>query len=224
MNYPGGKGLQYQRIINLMPPHEVYIETHLGGGAIMRNKRPARRNIGIEIDPKVIRKWSTIRGIDLELIHADAIQYLRSYQFTGKEFVYCDPPYLHQTRKKYYPLYKYDYSTEEHIRLLEVIKTLPCMVMISGYESLLYRKYLSGWNSRTFQATTHHGIATEWIWMNYSYPVELHDYRYLGDTFRERERIKRKSDRWVARLKRMPSLERKALVWVINEKIDGIKQ
>ncbi|ODS31873.1 MAG: D12 class N6 adenine-specific DNA methyltransferase, partial [Candidatus Scalindua rubra] len=24
-----------------MPPHEVYIETHLGGGAVMRNKRPS---------------------------------------------------------------------------------------------------------------------------------------------------------------------------------------
>ncbi len=216
MNYPGGKGLQYQKIINLIQPHEVYIETHLGGGAIMRNKRPARRNIGIEIDLEVIQKWSTIRGIDLELIHGDAIEYLRSYQFKGKEFIYCDPPYLHQTRRKYYPLYKYEYSTEDHIKLLEVIKTLPCMVMISGYESSLYKKYLKDWNSHVFQATTHHGMATEWIWMNYPAPLELHDYRYLGDTFRGRERIKRKSQRWVARLKRMPVLERQALLSAIG--------
>jgi DNA adenine methylase len=58
MNYPGGKGGVYQKLINIMPPHEVYIETHLGGGAIMRNKRPAKINIGIEIDPKVIAMWS----------------------------------------------------------------------------------------------------------------------------------------------------------------------
>ena len=32
----------------------------------------------------------------------------------------------------------------------------------------------------------------EWLLMNYSAPVELHDYRYLGNTFRDRERIKRK--------------------------------
>ncbi len=217
MNYPGGKGLHYQRIINLMPPHEVYIETHLGGGAIMRKKRPARRNIGIELDAEVIGKWSTMTGINVELIHGDAINYLRSYQFTGKELVYCDPPYLRQTRKKYYPLYKYDYSTEEHIKLLDVIKTLPCRVMISGYASSLYRKYLKGWNSHDFQATTHHGMATEWLWMNYPLPGELHDYRYVGDTFRERERIKRKSARWVARLKRMPALERQALLSAINE-------
>ncbi len=117
MNYPGGKGLQYKKIINLIPTHEVYIETHLGGGSIMRKKRPARRNIGVEIDPKVIQKWSTITGIEFELIHGDAIKHLRSYEFRGKEFVYCDPPYLRHTRKKYYPLFKYELSRRERITI-----------------------------------------------------------------------------------------------------------
>ena len=27
MNFPGGKGGTYQKYINLMPPHEVYIES-----------------------------------------------------------------------------------------------------------------------------------------------------------------------------------------------------
>ena len=37
-----------QPIIALMPPHDTYIETHLGGGAIMQRKAPALRNIGID--------------------------------------------------------------------------------------------------------------------------------------------------------------------------------
>ena len=41
-----------QAIIALMPPHDTYIETHLGGGAVMRNKPPARNNIAIDIDPE----------------------------------------------------------------------------------------------------------------------------------------------------------------------------
>ena len=69
MNFTGGKGGTYQRYINLMPPHEVYIESHLGGGAIMRYKREAKRNIGIEIDPAVIRMWADINQTDFELIH-----------------------------------------------------------------------------------------------------------------------------------------------------------
>ncbi|MBS0352463.1 MAG: DNA adenine methylase, partial [Proteobacteria bacterium] len=48
MSYPGGKGKCYQRLINLMPPHETYIETHLGSGAVLRNKRPAKTTIGID--------------------------------------------------------------------------------------------------------------------------------------------------------------------------------
>ena len=41
MKYLGGKGQTFQKLINLMPPHDVYIETHLGGGAVIRNKKPA---------------------------------------------------------------------------------------------------------------------------------------------------------------------------------------
>ena len=32
---------------------------------------------------------------------------------------------------------------------------------------------------------------TEYLWCNYPAPMALHDYRYLGKDFRERERIKR---------------------------------
>jgi DNA adenine methylase len=217
MNYPGGKGVIYQRFINLMPPHEAYIETHLGGGAIIRKKHPAKRNIGIEIDPNVIKMWAiTDTKTDLELIHGDAVKYLKSHQFTGKELIYCDPPYPRESRKKHYPQYKYEYTTEQHIQLLEVIKSLPCMVMISSYKTPLYTESLKGWNTISFPATTHHGMATEWIWMNYPPPVELHDYRYLGDTFRDRERIKRRAKKLVSKLKRMPILERQALLATIS--------
>jgi len=214
--YPGGKGGVFQRLINLMPPHEVYIESYLGGGAVMRNKRPAERNIGIEIDPEIIKMWRDVRQIDFELIHGDAIPFLKSYPFTGKELLYCDPPYLRETRKKYYPLYKHEYTQKQHIELLEVIKSLPCLIMISGYHSRLYSESLNNWKVYSFQAACHHGVATEYIWMNYPAPVALHDYSYLGDTFRDRERIKLKSEGWVRRLRAMPGLERQAILTAIN--------
>ena len=216
MNFPGGKGGTYQKYINLMPPHDVYIESHLGGGAIMRYKKRAKRNIGVEIDPEIIDVLNSKEKIDFELIRGDAVSFLKRYPFTGKELVYCDPPYLRETRKKYYPLYKYEYSLTQHIELLDVIKSLPCMVMISGYESTLYTEYLENWHTHSFQATTHHGMATEWIWMNYPEPIHLHDYQYLGDNFREREKIKIKLKRWTARFKSMPVLERQSLLSVLQ--------
>ena len=53
--------------------------------------------------------------------------------------------------------------------------------------------------------------------MNFPPPLELHDYRYLGRNFRERERIKRKKLRWLNRLHRMDSLERHAIMMAIGE-------
>ncbi|MCR4290579.1 MAG: hypothetical protein NUV86_10020, partial [Candidatus Scalindua sp.] len=56
-------------------------------------------------------------------------------------------------------IYKYEYSREQHIKLLEVIKSLPCMVMISGYESTVYKESLRNWQTHCFQAVCHHGVA-----------------------------------------------------------------
>ena len=76
---------------------------------------------------------------------------------------------------------------------------------------------LADWTSTTFQAVTRSGrIATEWLWFNFPEPIALHDYRFLGRNFRERERIKRKKLRWVNRLKVMPTLERRALLAALD--------
>jgi site-specific DNA-adenine methylase len=41
MSYPGGKASVHHKLINLMPPHDVYVEPFLGGGALLLAKRPA---------------------------------------------------------------------------------------------------------------------------------------------------------------------------------------
>lgn len=58
-DYPGTKGGAgvFQNIISLMPPHDAYIETHLGMGYVMRNKKPAAENIGLEKDPAIVAIW-----------------------------------------------------------------------------------------------------------------------------------------------------------------------
>jgi DNA adenine methylase len=90
--------------------------------------------------------------------------------------------------------------------------------MISGYWTKRYAAALKKWNSATFEAMTRGGrTTTEWLWFNFLEPVALHDHRYLGQDFRERERIKRKKQRWVNRLHTMPTLERRALLAAIGE-------
>jgi DNA adenine methylase len=124
---------------------------------------------------------------------------------------------MHETRGRT-DLYRHEMNDQQHAALLDVIKALPCRVMISGYWTKLYAAALCNWNTATFQALTRAGkLATEWLWFNFPEPVALHDYRYLGENFRERERIKRKKQRWVSRLHTMPPLERRALLGAISE-------
>lgn len=222
MTYPGGKqgaGV-YQRIICQMPPHTTYVEGFLGGGAIMRLKRPAIASIGIDADKDVLldaQSWAgTIPGLCLR--HADAIRWLSSHAISSDTLCYLDPPYLVQTRKTKRLIYRCELTDDDHARLLAVIVKLDCMVAISGYWSEMYAAALHDWRVISFNAHTRGGTqATEWLWMNYPEPLELHDYSYLGDGYRERERIKRKKERWTRRLHGMPTLERHALMAAIDE-------
>jgi hypothetical protein len=224
MAYPGGKGGAgvYQTVINLMPPHDTFVEAFLGSGALMRHKRPATLNIGIDRDAEAIRALAE-SGIAepgdtrFRFEIGDALTFLRSYRFVGPELVYCDPPYMHQTRGRP-DYYRFEMTDAQHAELLDILKGLPCRVMISGYWTDLYEAQLKGWNATTFQAMTRAGrTATEWLWYNFPTPVALHDYQFLGGDFRQRERIKRKKKRWTERLHRLPPLERQALLAAIEE-------
>jgi len=215
MTYPGGKGNCYHKIINKQPPHDSYIEAFLGGGAVMRAKRPSRRNIGIDRDPAALALFDGA-GPHLDLWRGDSLKILKDLDLSamGRTLVYLDPPYLMTTRSSQRDLYRYELSTaEEHKALLDIAKRLLCMVQISGYASDLYFRELSDWNHISFETMTRGGtMATEYLWYNYPEPDALHDYGYLGDDYREREAIRLKVRRWVAGLQRMPRLERLAIL------------
>ncbi|EGH27962.1 DNA methylase [Pseudomonas syringae pv. syringae] len=216
MRYPGGKGKCYQRLINLMPPHQTYIESHLGGGAVMRHKKAAQRNIGLDLDATVIERWHTEEAGACELHHVDAVTFLQAFAFTGDELVYVDPPYVPQTRRRA-KVYRCDYTEEDHVRLLNCLVILPCNVMISGYDSELYNQELAGWRKVSFPAKTHVDVREEVVWMNYEPANRLHDTRYLGETFRDRQTIQRRQARLRSRIDSMSELERHELLQWMQE-------
>ena len=216
MRYSGGKGKCYQRLINLMPPHQTFIETHLGGGAVMRNKKAAGRNIGLDLDAAVIELWqSDFPGI-CELHQVDAVTFLEGYSFEGQELVYVDPPYVPETRRRQ-KVYRCDYSEEDHIRLLRCLVALPCNVVLSGYECDLYNRELPGWRKVSFSAKTHREVREETVWMNFEPPSRLHDSRYIGETFRERQTIQRRQSRLRSRIESLDPIERHDLLQWMQE-------
>lgn len=224
MRYPGGKGKCYQHLINLMPQHSTYIESHLGGGAVLRHKRPATRNIGIERDLGVLSRWHDNAVEHVELVNGDAVAYLQAFSFVGTELVYCDPPYLSETRRGG-RLYRHEYTDTDHEKLLDTLTQLPCMVMISGYANPLYANRLAHWRTHTFMAKTHTDRREETVWMNFPEPIVLHDARFLGNNFRERQDIQRRRQTLYQRLHAMDKHERVNLIqWMATSFSDEFKE
>ncbi len=217
MHFPGGKGGLYRQLIGLMPPHEVYIETHLGSGAVLRFKRPAARNIGIDLDLDVIRTWQERPVRNLEIRQADAVDFLHAFPYRGTELIYCDPPYLTATRRRR-RIYRFDYSEQDHEELLATLKALPAMVMLSGYDSDLYRERLSGWRCVRFRTGSHGQSRVEAVWMNFDPPAVPHDLRYVGRDFREREQIRRRQQRLKRRVESLKPAERALLFEWMKER------
>jgi site-specific DNA-adenine methylase len=210
MGYFGSKATSglCQAIIAMMPPHDTYIESHLGGGAIMKRKPPALHNIGIDLNPKALAKFEC--SYPVQLINDCAHRFLSDYEYQGTELIYSDPPYLLSTRTSG-RRYRFDYDEADHIELVELLKRLPCHVMLSGYPSALYDKLLDGWRSLELQVMNQGGVRTEKIWFNF--PVDrLHWAGYAGKNFTDRQRVKRKAANWAKRYQALPRAERLAVL------------
>lgn len=256
MPYPGGKSVGgiFQRIINEIPPHSIYVEPFLGNGAVMRRKKPAIRSFGIDLDADVFDHWRGHEIDGLELYCCDGIEWLKHFfglyrvtpdsarqlqlfsvaefgdppshsatsngdgaEYVDRAFVYADPPYDMDSRRNKRPIYKHQFDEDQHAELLRVLKQLCSFVMVSSYDSALYRSEFSDWRLIQIPTTNRaNSPATECLWMNYPPPCELHDYSYLGSDKRERERIRRRIKNWSRGVARLPSLERNAIVDAIN--------
>lgn len=197
-----------QPIIALMPPHDTYIESHLGGGAIMRRKPPALRNIGIDLNERTLGKFEC--HYPVERVHGCAHRFLTDFEYRGRELIYCDPPYLHSTRSGE-RRYGFEYEEGDHLELLQLLKTLPCQVILSGYPSALYDECLRGWQSLELQVMNQGGVRTEKVWFNFSCD-RVHWARYAGKDHTERQCIKRKAENWGRRYQALPAGERLAVL------------
>ena len=222
-SYNGGKESDgtFQKIINLMPPHDIYIEGFFGNGAIYRHKKPAFiSSIGIDLDTHVIQEWNKLSSPSLTLINCDAISWLENFipltnifqKLGTRVLIYLDPPYPKDSRKNQQDLYRYEMTDADHTKLLQVASCINANLIISSYPNELYNESLTDWNTIEFQAMTRGGTATEKVWYNYEPPTVLHDYRYIGSDYREREQLKGIVKRNVSKFKRLPDLQRNAII------------
>jgi DNA adenine methylase len=102
----------------------------------------------------------------------DALSVINDYKNNEDALIYCDPPYLHETRtsKK---VYEYEMSYAQHQELLDCFRGATCNIMLSGYRSNLYDKFFVNWNRvdiKVANSASHKKIKeikTECIWKNF---------------------------------------------------------
>lgn len=222
--YNGGKAGNgtYQQIINHIPKHDVFIDAMVGNGGILFNLSLPGLTVINDIDGSIIQKYK-FNGYSTAVIveNDDYAGIIDKYDdVIRKVFFYFDPPYLKETRKSQKDLYKFEWEESNHTRFLTMATTVKSDVMISHYPCALYDSFLKGWKTHDFESQTRNGKAIERIYMNYSKPEVLQDYRYLGKDYRERQRIKRKIQRQLQKLKDMPADERTGILSAVIAKYD----
>jgi len=236
--YFGGKGSSGvpQQIINIIPPHETLIIPFLGHCAITRSIKPANKFIGIEKDRQVFEKWGEFllqtnikQSINYhfikignpicegEILNICGISFLEelaknnNFYLKGdfkKPVIYCDPPYLLETRTNG-TRYEHEMTKEDHERFLTAVTKIDAPVLVSHYKNDMYDSHLKGWNTISFMSQTRSGKPRrETVYFNYEKPTELHDYSYFGNCYRQRENNKKRAANIVAKFERMKPLER----------------
>lgn len=105
-----------------------------------------------------------LQGVTVECL--EAVSVLQRYD-TQRTLFYVDPPYLPETRTSHGASYRHEMSVEEHEQLAHVLQGILGMVVLSGYDSPLYRGLYRGWKC-IYRATRAASNAerTECLWLS----------------------------------------------------------
>lgn len=144
-----------------------------GIGNSNKYKSGYRRSIG-DTSPNPSKPWARLpetiqlaaeRLKNAQIEHKDALELISDLKGENT-FIYIDPPYLQDTRKKY--LYNHEMTDEQHVKLLQIVKESDCKIMISAYENELYNEQLKGWRKEHKSTTAECSRRRiETLYMNY---------------------------------------------------------
>ena len=139
---------------------------HPAGSLIyMDAKGPMQPRIGHHCRPGLKRR----QLVCAEEAVKKALELIPKYRYKDV-LLYLDPPYVLSSRAGGLQ-YAKEMSDADHEKLLEVILDHPGPVVLSGYDSDLYRNMLKDWHRIELEGRTQcHARRTEVIWTNYIPP------------------------------------------------------
>ena len=148
------------------------VQLHMSFGGVLRNgafkiktkNGPLAWSSASERIPPAVER---LRGVVVE--RGDAMKVIERYDSKDALF-YVDPPYVGGTRPTNKNGYLHEMAGEgDHVRLLEALNEIDGSVVLSGYESDVYKDMLKEWKTYKKATTTNrHGSVTECLWVRAS--------------------------------------------------------
>lgn len=118
-----------------------------------------------QIPERIMAAAERLRGVQIE--NKPAVELIRRFNYPNV-LIYADPPYVLSSRFAGRKQYSHEMTDKDHKELLEVLKAHTGPVVLSGYETDLYKDVLRDWYrtskmTRTQKATEREEI----LWMNF---------------------------------------------------------
>ncbi len=135
-----------------------------------------RYDISLTRGSRMVENWNDLSGLQavierlktIQIENDDAFNVIP--RFDGPETLfYCDPPYLPMTRSERWreKAYFFEMTEADHIHLAEILNDVKGMVVLSGYDSDLYRELYRGWSMHAKTARTNYqNSKVECVWIN----------------------------------------------------------
>lgn len=117
---------------------------------------------------KIMQAAKRLRGVQID--NRPALELIPRFNYPNV-LIYCDPPYMLGTRHG--KQYHCEMTDKDHEALLAVLLKHKGYVVISGYDTELYRDMLAGW--RMCEKTAYSQVCSkkrEIIWINYEAPAQ----------------------------------------------------
>lgn len=153
-----------------------YVLSRLSFGAYSGRKTGWRRQKNWKRGTSVTQEFKRLEGLlmaadrlkDAQIECDDALKIIRHYD-SPKALFYVDPPYVLSSRSqgKKRRRYTHEMADSDHEALADALHQVKGMVLLSGYDSPLYRRLYDGWTVLSKSTTTNgNSSATEYLWLS----------------------------------------------------------
>jgi len=102
---------------------------------------------------RIVRLAEATKRLRNTIIEHDEAERVIKRFATPNSLIYCDPPYVPETRTK--KDYRHEMTMDDHAQLLDLLNATNAMIVLSGYDNPLYRDALQGWDCTQFAVPAH---------------------------------------------------------------------